>query len=276
MGDYFSGFLDDIAAQDIIDFGGNFIGNDYGYLNGYESSDWANDPNSSPFNGMINDGNGNWYSDPSEIVNQPDFESGNLNWLQQLTGGGLNGILGSLGSAALIGTNLYQDYQSNELQQELLKQQALAQKGNLKLGDANTYLGYTKGAGDQTTSARDNLLLRQYMEQTQPYNRERELAILGKDGIDTTNMRSMTNSQSSGLSNYLNELLGYENQFKGYADDLTGMRDQDQLYNTLKPTQGALNTMSTEQPQSFDWMSTVPQGADPAQVAAYQQFLMGG
>lgn len=186
---------------------------------------------------------------------------------------GLANMLGTAGALGLIGTNLYQDYQTNELKQDALEQQALNAATQMKIGDASIYRGFTDEAGQQTTSARDNLLLRQYMEQTQPYNREREFAILGKGGVDTSGMRAMTNSQSSGLSNYINEMLGYENQFKGYATDLTNMRDQDQMYNSLKPNQGALNAVAVSQPPQFDYMSTIPQGADPAQVAAYKQFL---
>lgn len=271
--DYLSGFLDDIATQDIIDFGGNFTGNNYDYLTDFESSDWLNDITSAN-NGMVTDGNGNWYQNPEDVIDQSaNFDSNTIQKLLEKLGlsSGLTSTLGSLGSAALIGTNLYQDYQTNELQQALLEQQAATQKGNLKLNDANTYLGYTKGAGDQTTSARDNLLLRQYLDQTQPYNREREMAILGKSGIDTSQLNALRSSQESGRQTYLDELLGYENQFKGYANDLTGMRDQSQLYNTLNPTQGALNSIKTSQP--YDWMSTVPKDADANLVSAYQQYL---
>lgn len=192
---------------------------------------------------------------------------------------GTASTLGTIGSLGLIGTNLYQDYQTNELQQEKLRQDAIAAATNMKIGDANIYRGFTDEAGQQTTSARDNMLLRQYMDQTQPYNRERELAILGNGGIDTSKMMAMRDSQEAGRAGYVNDLLGYENQFNSYASDLTNMRNQDQMYNTLKPNQGALNTMAVSQPpqqSQFDWMSTVPQGADPAQVAAYQQFLAQG
>lgn len=192
---------------------------------------------------------------------------------------GLADTLGAYGSAALIGTNLFQDYETNELTQEKLRQEALANATNMKIGDANIYRNFTDEAGQQTTSARDNMLLRQYMDQTQPYNRERELAILGNGGIDTSKMMAMRDSQEAGRAGYVNDLLGYENKFNSYASDLTNMRNQDQMYNTLKPNQGALNTVAVSQPpqqSQFDWMSTVPAGADPAQVAAYQQFLAQG
>lgn len=189
---------------------------------------------------------------------------------------GTASTLGTLGSLGLIGTNLYQDYQTNELQQEKLRQDAIAAATNMKIGDASIYRGFTDEAGQQTTSARDNMLLRQYMDQTQPYNRERELAILGSGGVDVSKMMAMRDLQEAGRASYVNDLLGYENKFNNYASDLTSMRNQDQMYNMLKPNQGALNTMAVSQPpqqSQFDWMSTVPAGADPAQVAAYQQFL---
>lgn len=280
--DYFSGFLDDIAAQDSIDFGQDFSSNDL--LNNLYLADWNNDPTSTIFDGMSSDGNGNWYSTPGGMVNQPDFESGNLPTSSNNTqigkllaslglSDGTASALGTLGSLGLIGTNLYQDYQTNELQQEALKQQALNAATQMKLGDASIYRGFTDEAGQQTTSARDNMLLRQYMDQTQPYNRERELAILGNGGIDTSKMVAMRDSQEAGRAGYVNDLLGYENQFNSYASDLTNMRNQDQMYNTLKPNQGALNTLAVSQPPQMDWMSTIPADADPAQVAAYKQFL---
>ena len=284
---YFDGSLGSIAAQDTIDFGQDFSSNDL--LNNLYLANWNNDPTSTIFDGMSSDGNGNWYSTPGGIVNQPDFEAGkspssnNTQIGQLLAALGLSdgtaSTLGTLGSLGLIGTNLYQDYQTNELQQEKLRQDALQNATNMKLGDANIYRGFTDEAGQQTTSARDNMLLRQYMDQTQPYNRERELAILGNGGIDTSKMMAMRDSQEAGRAGYVNDLLGYENQFNGYASDLTNMRNQDQMYNTLKPNQGALNTVAVSQPpqqSQFDWMSTVPAGADPAQVAAYQQFLAQG
>ena len=262
-------------------FGEDFSSNDL--LNNLYLANWNNDPTSTIFDGMSSDGNGNWYSDPSGIVNQPDFEgyvappSNNTEIGKLLAGlglpAGLANTLGTAGALGLIGTNLYQDYQTNELQQAALEQLAINAATQQKIGDANIYRGFTDEAGQQTTSARDNLLLRHYMEQTQPYNREREFAILGKSGVDTSGMRAMANSQSSGLSDYVNSMLGYENKFNGYASDLTNMRDQDQMYNSLKPNRGALNTMAVSQPPQIDYMSTIPAGADPSQVAAYKQFL---
>ena len=286
MGDY--SYLNS-SVDEPYDFGSPAI--DYG------GGDWSGlidfDPATGTFTNMVGGGTENYtnpYADIGNGYDGSDWAGGSIPTSSNNTqigkllaslglSDGTASTLGTLGSLGLIGTNLYQDYQTNELTQEKLRQDVLANATNMKLGDASIYRGFTDEAGQQTTSARDNMLLRQYMDQTQPYNRERELAILGNGGIDTSKMRAMRDSQEAGRAGYVNDLLGYENRFNSYTSDLTNMRNQDQMYNTLKPNQGALNTMAVSQPpqqSQFDWMSTVPAGADPAQVAAYQQFLAQG
>jgi hypothetical protein len=248
---------------------------------------WTNDPwSSDPTIGMSSDGNGNWYTDPNGVIDQNDFIGSDLTATGSNSPSAIAKLLQGLGlpsgtvdtissllSAGLIGNNLIQSTQNNELNQEVAHQGIANSQGALKTSDFNNYANMTKGAGDQTTSARDNLLLRQYMEQTQPYNQEREMAILGKDGIDTGGLQALRASQAEGRKGYINDLLGYEGDFKGYASDLIGMRDQDQMYNYLKPNQGALNTVAVSQPPVVTNPYAVPQGAPPAQAAAYQQYL---
>lgn len=192
-------------------------------------------------------------------------------------------LLSDLGSAALIGSDIYERFQSNDLNQDLVKANVGKINAGIKLGDANTYLGYTDHASDQTTKARDNLLLRQYMDQVQPFNREREMAILGKDGVDISKMRTINTSQQAGHDDYIKSLLGYENNFNTYASDLINMRNQDQLYSQLKPMQGALNTIATTTPtiapvnvpvmNTQQLLSTIPANADPMMVQQYMKFI---
>jgi len=272
MDDYNFDLPIDYSIGTPVDFGSNFTPESiYDLYNGNQTiGSYAPDINASSEDWL------NYFQEQPGTNGWDINTSTDPSIIQKLLGGNMNSTLGALGSAALMGTNMYQDYQSNELQQEALKQQARAAAANLKNVDANIYKSYTTGASDETTNARDNLLLRQYMDQTQPYNMEREMAILGKGGVDTGKLMALRNAQQPGRNQYVNELLGYENQFKGYGSDLINMRDQDQLYNGLKPTQGALNAVAVSQPPQTDYMSTIPQGADPMQIAAYHQYLTGG
>lgn len=214
----------------------------------------------------------NYFQDQSGTNGWDINTTPNQNWFQQLIGGGnLFNTLGQLGSAALVGRNIYESNQTNQLNQEMLRAQIEAAKAKLiqdsKLADSATYSKYTNDASAHTTSARDNALLRHYLEQTQPYNRERELAILGQNGVDIGGLQALRNSQIPKQNDYVKDLLGYENRFNSYADDMINMRNQDQLYNSLNPNIGG------QTGQSFDWQSTIPNDADPALIEDYLRYI---
>lgn len=229
------------------------------------------------------------------------------------SGGGLLGGLNSIGRglmqggeydglAALLGVGMngFDYYNRYKTGKETAAQNKLATEGLLLDRDWNHYTGATKEASDQTTKARDNALLRQYIEMTQPYNQAREEAILSKDGVDISALNRLrtdpeTVNQDRLRRSYLDTLLGYENNFNLYAGDLISARDIQDNYRQFhlpRPNfsgpmpitddmrvgpitdengipMGGLNTMNP-------LFSSIPETATAEQRAAYMTYLNGG
>lgn len=233
-----------------------------------------------------NEGEVNWYpsasspdsSDTNWWSKIGDFGSDFLKGLNGAGSSGWAGALGTLGSLGLTARDIYERTQSNQLAQDkaradMLTAEALNKKyGQDVLTDNIKNYGFlTSGASDQSTKARDNALLRQYIEQTQPYNQERELAILKQAGVDVGPLSQLRQQQQSGRNQYLSDLLGYEDTFNRYGTDLIGVRDRAENYragnmNPITRLPGDINADGVVDEKDTVWSSyNTLFGRDPEQ-----------
>jgi hypothetical protein len=168
-------------------------------------------------------------------------------------------------------------YNRYDQQNDKSAQDALTANSTILGNDFRNYSGMTSGASDQTTKARDNVLVEDYMAR-QALRDEVQRSILEKDGVNTGGLSAIMKQLNPGYADRTSRVAGYENNFNQYADDLLGVRDVQGNYDRLKFAQPQIQTIAPTSPVQTEnpfasLLSGIPEDVDPALSSAYMSYL---